>query len=49
MVITAAQLHPTNSKARFCAASNPAGSVSEICDGEDLCLNQEIPHLLKYI
>ena len=35
-VITAAQLHSTNPELRFCAGSNPAGGVSEICGGEDL-------------
>ena len=36
VVITAAQLHSTKSELRFCAGSNPARDVSEICDGEDL-------------
>ena len=31
-----AQLHLTKLEFRFCAGSNPARSVSEICDGEDL-------------
>ena len=35
-VITAAQLHSTLPGSRFCASSNPARGVSEICDGEDL-------------
>ena len=37
MVITTAQPHSTKPEHRFCAGSNPAGSVSEILDGEDLC------------
>ena len=36
VVITTAQLHATKSELRFCAGSNPAHSVSEIRDGEDL-------------
>ena len=36
VVITTAQLHSTKSELRFCAGSNPARGVSEICDGEDL-------------
>ena len=36
MVITTAQLHSTKPKLRFCADSDPAPGVSEICDGEDL-------------
>ena len=36
VVITTAQLHPTNPELRFCADSNPARGVSEICNGEDL-------------
>ena len=36
VVITSAQLHSTNSELTFCAGSNPAGSVSENRDGEDL-------------
>ena len=36
VVITTAQLHLTKPELRFCAASSPAGSVSEIRDGEDL-------------
>ena len=35
VVITAAQLHSTKSELRFCAGSNPACGVSEICDGEN--------------
>ena len=35
VVTTIAQLHSTNPELRFCAGSNPAGGVSEICDGED--------------
>ena len=35
-VITTAQLHSTKPELRFCAGSNPACSVSEIRDGEDL-------------
>ena len=33
---TTAQLHSTKPELRFCAGSNPACSVSEIRDGEDL-------------
>ena len=36
MVITTAQLHSTKPELRFCAGSNPARGVSEICDCEDL-------------
>ena len=36
VVITTAQLHSTKSELRFCTGSNPARSVSEIRDGEDL-------------
>ena len=36
LVITTAQLHSTKSELRFCAGSNPARGVSEICDGENL-------------
>ena len=36
VVITTAQLHSTKPELRFCAGSNPACGVSEICDGEDL-------------
>ena len=36
VVITTAQLHSTELEPRFCAGSNPARSVSEIRDGEDL-------------
>ena len=36
VVITTAQLHSTKPELRFCAGSNPACSVSEIRDGEDL-------------
>ena len=36
VVITTAQLHSTTPELRFCAGSNPARSVSEIRDGEDL-------------
>ena len=36
VVIITAQLHLTKPELRFCAGSNPARSVSEICDGEDL-------------
>ena len=35
-VMTTAQLHSTKPEIRFCAGSNPACSVSEIRDGEDL-------------
>ena len=36
VVITTAQLHSTKPELRFCTGSNPAWSVSEIHDGEDL-------------
>ena len=36
VVTTTAQLHSTKPELRFCAGSNPACSVSEIRDGEDL-------------
>ena len=36
VVITTAQLHSTKSELRFCAGSNPACGVLEICDGEYL-------------
>ena len=36
VVITTAQLHSTKSELRFCAGSNPACGVSEICDSENL-------------
>ena len=36
VVITTAQLHSTKPKLRFCVRSNPARSVSEIRDGEDI-------------
>ena len=36
MVISTAHVHSTKPELRFCAASNPARSVSEIRDGEDL-------------
>ena len=36
VVITTAQLHPTKPELSFCAGSNPACSMSEIWDGEDL-------------
>ena len=35
VVITTAQLHSLNAELRFCAGSNPARGVSEICYGED--------------
>ena len=34
VVITTAQLHSTKPEFRFCTGSNPARSVSEICDYE---------------
>ena len=37
VVITTAQLHSTKPELRFCAGSNPARSVLDIHDGEDLC------------
>ena len=36
VVITAAQLHSTKPELTFCAGSDPACSMSEIRDGEDL-------------
>ena len=36
VVITTAQLPSTKPEFRFCASSNPAHGVSEICDGENL-------------
>ena len=36
VVITTVQLHSTKSEFRLCAGSNPACSVSEIRDDEDL-------------
>ena len=36
VVITTAQLHSTKPELRFCIGPNPACSVLEICDGEDL-------------
>ena len=36
VVITTGQLHSAKSELRFCAGSNPAGGMSEICDGENL-------------
>ena len=36
VVITTAQLHSTKPELRFCTGSNPACSVLEIRDGEDL-------------
>ena len=36
LVITAAQLHSRMPELRFYAGSNPARSVSYICDGEDV-------------
>ena len=35
VVITTAQLHSTKRELRFCAVSNLARSISEICDDED--------------
>ena len=35
MLINTAQLHSSKPELRFSAGSNPAGSVSEIRDGED--------------
>ena len=34
--ITTAQLHSFKPELGFCAGSNPASGVSEICDDEDL-------------
>ena len=36
VVITIAQLHLNKPELRFCAGSNPARSVTEICDDDDL-------------
>ena len=36
VVITTALLHSTMPEPRFCAGSNPARAVSEICNGENL-------------
>ena len=36
VVITTAQLHPTQPELRFCAGSNPVCGMSEIRNGEDL-------------
>ena len=36
VVITTAQIHSSKPELRFCAGSNPARGVSDICDGEDL-------------
>ena len=43
VVIAAAQLHPTKPELRFCAGSSPACGVSEIPNGEDLCLAMVFP------
>ena len=36
VVISTAQLQSTKPEPRFCAGSNPACCVLEICDGEEL-------------
>ena len=36
VVITTAQLHSTKPELRFCACSNPACGMLEVCNGEDL-------------
>ena len=36
VVIATVRLHSTKPELRFCAGSNPARGVSEICDGEHL-------------
>ena len=36
VVIVTVEFHSTKSEIRFCAGSNPAASVLEICDGESL-------------
>ena len=36
VVITTAERHSTKPELSFCTGSNPAGSVSDIRDGEDL-------------
>ena len=38
VVTTTVQRHSTKSELRFCAGSNPASDMSEICYGEDLWL-----------
>ena len=35
VVITTVQIHSTKPELSFCAGSNPARGVSEICDGQD--------------
>ena len=35
VVITTAQLYSTKPELKFCAGSNPAHDMSEICNGED--------------
>ena len=35
-LITTAQLHSKKSLLKFCAGSNPARGVSEVCDGANL-------------
>ena len=37
VVITTVQLYSTKSELRFCADSNTARGVSDICDGKNLC------------
>ena len=36
VVITTAQFHSIKPEVRFCAGSNPACGMLEICDGDDL-------------
>ena len=36
VVITKAQLYSTKSQLRFCAGSNPARGVSDICNSENI-------------
>ena len=36
VVITTAQPHSANPDFKFCASSNPAGGVSEVCNDENL-------------
>ena len=38
VVITTAQLHSTKSELWFSTTSNPAGNMSEICNGENLTM-----------
>ena len=44
VVITIPELHSTNPELRFCAGSNPARSVLELCDGD---MPQKMKFLIK--